>query len=375
MLRLDSQAIGKTLHTSLGDGEKVRVVGFSDERDEARCIAQTIQRELLSGAPASDIAVLYRNNRMAHSLDHTLASMGIPTLVIGGIGFYKRDEIRTALAVLALSEFGDTRQGDLYFSRVCNTPARGLGPAALSKLTAYAEKNQISLMRAAREAPLSGRAAKGLADFVSAMDSLLDATASGLSLPQRLRHGITAIGYQASLEDLIGEETGSFIDFGDKDVTSEDIDRAKGRLDNLEELYREAAECEDLTQLLERMALQSRTEDRDAVRLMTVHAAKGLEFDHVYLIGMDEGFFPSERSEPDEEARLAYVAMSRAKRYQTVSWAMNRQGRSSGPSGFLHALPRNAIETTGLSLSARRQWEPSVSPDRHLMSEVLKQFR
>lgn len=374
LLRQDSKSVPKELYTTAGDGQEVTVRGYENDRDEAQGVASEIYRLLGTGTPAREIAVLYRTNRQGHAVDRALSTLSVPTVVVGGVNFYSRFEIRVALSVLALASFGDTRQGDPYFERVCNVPSRGLGRVSVAKLKDFAHGKGLSLMAAARLKPLAGKAGTALNSFVEIIDQVA-AFQSG-TLSERLAYGVAVLGYEQALQEVANYDVTSSIQEGQKDITRDDVQEAASRLANLDELYDHARECDSLLELLDRVALQSRRVTEEAVRLMSVHSSKGLEFTHVYLVGFDQGVFPSPRSDNDEEARLAYVAFSRAKRHMTVSWTRVRYGRPTGPSEFLEALPANARHLEGISIEpegyspARMKTRYVDDPD--LMARLLR---
>jgi DNA helicase-2/ATP-dependent DNA helicase PcrA len=336
----------KNLWSELGEGELIHVVETEDEHAEARFVAAEIAALIGGGYSASEIAVVYRTNAQSRVLEDVLVRQGIDYQVIGGPRFYERAEIKDAIAYLQVL---DNPFDAVSLLRIANRPRRGIGDTSLARLVSYADGQGISLWDATAHAeeaglaPASTRAVKG---FRSAMESLL-ATASDSTV--------------ANLVEAVLERTG-YLDALEAERTIE----ARGRIENLEELvgvareYDSAAQEPSLSGFLQEISLYS---DQDALRgdddaaagqvtLLTLHNAKGLEFRAVFMLGLEEGVFPHVRSleenSLEEERRLCYVGMTRAKERLTLTHTMRRNlfGRSEAnlPSRFLDELPSLGVE-------------------------------
>lgn len=330
---------GKTLWTDSGDGDMLLVYTAADERSEARYIADTILDNIRAGGSLSDHAVLYRNNAQSAAIENAFARSGISYKVIGGHRFFERKEIRDVLAYLHVISNTDD---DLRLRRIINEPKRGIGDTTVNNAAKIAGELGISLFevfsRADEFASLS-RASGRLKEFCAAMQPIInDADEAEPSV--LLERVLEASGYRTA---LIAEGT----------------QEAADRLANVEELASTVKQYEldndepTLAAFLEEIALVSDTDALDSsddkVLLMTVHSAKGLEFNRVFLIGMEEGIFPSNQSiyggeaEVEEERRLAYVAITRARKNLVVTNATTRMlyGSTSRnlPSRFLREIP------------------------------------
>ncbi len=349
----------KTLWTEAGAGERVRVTGVWDGPEEARIVGERIEQLLASGASADRIAILVRAQFQTCEFEDRFLAIGLPYRVVGGVRFYERAEIRDAIAYLRVIAQPDDA---LAFERILNKPRRGLGEKAVAALTAHARATGQTLPGAAQSLvetdELAPQARRGLAGLLAALRRWRSA-APGLPLPALLELVLTESGYLAMLE---------------ADRSSD----AEGRLENLRELGRAIEPFADLSAFLEHVALvmdNDREGEAARVTLMTLHAAKGLEFDHVFLPGWEEGLFPSLRALEEggqkaleEERRLAYVGLTRARRSATILHAANRRvhGQWTSPvaSRFVAELPEAhvTVETTlsgGASL-----WRAAVfAPD------------
>jgi len=341
IIRHNSNRLGKNLWTDQGAGEPIRVFeGFSDG-DEARWIVEEIQSLVRDGALRSEVALLYRSNAQSRVLEHQLFSAGIPYRVYGGLRFFERQEIKHALAYLRLIANPDD---DTSFARVVNFPTRGIGARSLEVLTDAARVYSTSLY--ATVPHLTGKPGTSLAQFVRLIEDLRRDT-SGLPLPELVDHVLDLSGLRAHYKaDKEGRE----------------------RLENLDELINAAAnflaEAQSgssdalaqphalLADFLSHASLEAgdhqADQGADAVQLMTVHSAKGLEFNVVFLSGLEEGLFPHENSilETDgleEERRLMYVAVTRARERLYLSFAQSRmlhgQTRYNLRSRFLEEIP------------------------------------
>ncbi len=377
--------LGKTLWTDAGEGEKVRVIGVWDGPEEARRVGEEIEGMQARGKPLSEIAILVRAQFQTREFEERFIAIGLPYQIIGGFRFYERAEIRDALAYLRLIH---QPADDLAFERIVNQPKRGLGDKALATIHAAARAQQQPLLIAAAglldSDELQARARNSLARFIAdiarwrsmAAGTLLPASEAG-GEGDRSRedgNGGGAITH-ADLARIVLEESG-YTAMLQADRSAE----SAGRLENLAELARAMEEYDNLSGFLEHVSLvmdNDEDRDRDKVTIMTIHAAKGLEFDTVYLPGWEEGIFPSQRAldegglaSLEEERRLAYVAITRAKRRSTVIHAANRriygQWTSSLPSRFVAELPEPHIEQettmSGGESLWRAQWSERADP-------------
>ena len=357
--------LGKTLWTEAGAGEKVRVIGVWDGPEEARRIGDEIEGMQARGRPLSDIAILVRAQFQTREFEERFIAIGLSYQIIGGFRFYERAEIRDSLAYLRLIH---QPADDLAFERIVNTPKRGLGDKAVATIHAAARAQQQPLLIAAASMldsdELQPRARNSLARFIADV-ARWRKMAGEIPHAELARTVLEESGYTAMLQ-------------------AERTAEASGRLDNLAELARAMEEYENLSAFLEHVSLvMDNDEDRsrDKVTIMTIHAAKGLEFDTVYLPGWEEGIFPSQRSldegglaSLEEERRLAYVAITRARRRATVIHAANRriygQWTSSIPSRFVAELPKANIEEettmSGGESLWRAQWSERADPFAHV---------
>ncbi|MCB0881743.1 MAG: UvrD-helicase domain-containing protein [Thermoleophilia bacterium] len=336
----------KKLWTDLGDGEPLTVAGFRDEHDEARAVASEIDRAAAEGVRMDQIAVFYRTNAQSRAIEDQLVRRRIPYAVVGGPRFYERAEVRDALAYLrAVANPGDV----IAFTRAMGTPRRGIGPGAVQKLQAFADTHRMGIGEAPAQADmvdgLTAAQRRSLAAVATLFAELSQAARAGLPFDQLVRMAVDGSGLRAMLE---------------ADGTLE----AQGRLENLDELVSVAAEYQatadqpSLQGFLDEVALQSDgdlvDQDTGAVTLMTVHNAKGLEFDVVMMTGMEDGTFPHSRSDTpealEEERRLCYVGMTRARRRLGLTHAETRGFRGSReyrlPSRFLAEIPVTATRAT-----------------------------
>ncbi|MBA2635751.1 MAG: UvrD-helicase domain-containing protein [Sphingomonas sp.] len=374
--------LGKTLWTDLGEGDKVRVVGIWDGPEEARRIGEEMESAQGRGRPLSDMAILVRAQFQTRELEERFIAIGLPYQIIGGFRFYERAEIRDALAYLRLIH---QPADDLAFERIVNTPKRGLGDKAVAKIHAASRATQQPLLLAAASLldsdELTPQARRSLGRFVG--DIARWRTMAASSSPaiagevDHVKHGGGVP--HAELARIVLDESGYTAA-----LQAERSAEAAGRLENLAELARAMEEYDNLSGFLEHVSLvmdNDQDRGRDKVTIMTIHAAKGLEYDTVFLPGWEEGIFPSQRAldegglkSLEEERRLAYVAITRARRKCTVLHAANRriygQWNSSLPSRFVAELPQDHIdqETTmsgGESLW-RAQWSERGDPFAHL---------
>jgi DNA helicase-2/ATP-dependent DNA helicase PcrA len=326
--------LGKTLWTEAAEGERIRVRGHWDSEAEARIIAEDIEAYQREGARLSSMAILVRASYQMREFEDRFVTLGIPYRVIGGPRFYERAEIRDAMAYLRLVA---SPSNDLAFERIINRPKRGIGEATVQILHKAARASEIPLMEAARRLvetdELGARIRGALKNLLAGFDRWAHLSQS---LPQ------------TELAEIVLDESG-YTAMWQNDKSPD----APGRLDNLKELVRSMEPFENLSGFLEHVSLVMdavEAEGGDKVSLMTLHAAKGLEFDIVFLPGWEEGLFPSQRTMDEsglagleEERRLAYVGLTRAKKIAHISFVANRRIHGSWasaiPSRFIDEIP------------------------------------
>ena len=332
--------LGKTLFTDDALGEQVSVSGVWDDEEEARGIGDDIEALRKAGTRLDEMAILVRASFQMRAFEDRFVTLGLPYRVIGGPRFYERQEIKDAIAYLEVTL---NPANDLKFERIINVPKRGLGDTAVRRVTELARaRGGEPLYQAAREIveteELTGRARKSLADLIASFE--------------RWRGHIESMKH-TELAELILDESG-YTQMWQQDKSPQ----AHSRLENLKELIRFMHEFETLQGFLEHVSLVMDVDTADSeerVSLMTLHAAKGLEFDVVFLPGWEEGLFPHQRSLDEsgvagleEERRLAYVGLTRAKRTAKVSFAQNRRNRglwqAAAPSRFIDELPEAHVE-------------------------------
>ena len=346
--------LGKNLWTEAGAGEAIRVFEASSDIDEARLIVDEVRELARDGFARTQIALLYRSNAQSRVLEHQLFSANVPYRVYGGLRFFDRQEVKHALAYLRLIGNSDD---DTAFSRVVNFPTRGIGNRSLEALQEAAHRANSSLYNAA--ASLGGKAGSSVGCFIRLIETLRSETA-GLPLPEVIDHLIEKSGLRAH---YLNEKEG------------------RERLENLDELInaatnflQEESDTADeasspLASFLAHASLEAGEhqagEGQEAVQLMTVHAAKGLEFDAVFISGLEQGLFPhenaaQERDGLEEERRLMYVAVTRARKRLYLSHAQTRmlhgQTRYCLPSLFLEELPEELL----LKVNRAPAYVPSV---------------
>ena len=333
--------LGKTLRTEDVPGEKVTVTGAWDSEEEARAIGEEIEQLQRRGHVLNEIAILVRASFQMREFEDRFVTLGLPYRVIGGPRFYERAEIRDALAYLRLVH---SPTDDLAFERIINVPKRGLGDATVKLLHDHARALAIPLYTAATAVSatdeLKPKPRGALRDLVAAFERWRTQSAS---LPH------------TEFAEIILDESG-YTEMWQKDRSAD----AAGRLENLKELVRSMEEFENLAGFLEHISLVMDTDrgaDADAVSVMTLHSAKGLEFETVFLPGWEEGLFPHQRALDDqgragleEERRLAHVGITRARRRAKICFATNRRmhglWQTNVPSRFLDELPEAHVEVT-----------------------------
>jgi DNA helicase-2/ATP-dependent DNA helicase PcrA len=334
--------LGKTLFTDREEADpdegKVQVASAWDSEEEARAIGEEIERFQRRGVSLDEIAILVRASFQMREFEDRFVTLGLPYRVIGGPRFYERMEIRDALAYLRLvAQPAD----DLAFERIVNTPRRGIGETSVRVLHDYARRNAVPLLQASRDLvateEFAAKTRLSLRGFVEQVD--------------RWRDQLDALKH-TELAELILDESG-YTQMWQNDRSAE----APGRLENLKELVRSMDDFDSMAGFLEHISLvmdRDAGEAQEAVSIMTLHSAKGLEFDTVFLPGWEEGLFPHQRaldeggrSGLEEERRLAYVGITRAKRNCLIWFAANRRihgsWQSSIPSRFLDELPERHV--------------------------------
>ena len=344
--------LGKTLHSGRDDatGEKVEVVALWDSEEEARMVGGRVETYRRSGDSLAEMAILVRAGFQTRAFEERMITLGIPYRIIGGLRFYERAEIRDAIAYLrVLAQPSD----DLAFERIVNTPKRGVGDSALRQMHEKAREAQVSLYVAA-ELLLAGGFKGKLRETIRGF----------LQNFQHWRTMLETEGHVVTLETMLDES--GYTDMWKADKSPD----APGRLENLKELVRAIADFETLQGFLDHVSLVMENEENsdDAkLSMMTLHGAKGLEFDTVFLPGWEEGVFPNQRAldeggnkSLEEERRLAYVGITRARKRAIISHAANRRiyanWQSSIPSRFIEELPEAFLTHTGsasVSQSAR----------------------
>ncbi|MEM6616391.1 MAG: UvrD-helicase domain-containing protein [Pseudomonadota bacterium] len=337
--------LGKTLFTDAAeDGERVRVQSVWDSHEEARTVGDDIEAFQQKGSSLEDVAILVRTSAQMREFEDRFVTLGLNYRVIGGPRFYERAEIRDAMAYLrVVAQPAD----DLAFERIVNTPKRGLGPATIQQLSRHARAQRIPLIDAAASLcqtdELKPKVRATLRDVVAGFDrwrTLLDTTA------------------HTEVAEIILDESG-YTEMWQNDKSPD----APGRLENLKELIRSMEDFENLQGFLEHVSLVMDAESGETdekVSIMTLHSAKGLEFDIVFLPGWEEGLFPNQRALDEsgragleEERRLAYVGITRARKFAKVFFTGNRRihglWQSTIPSRFVDELPEDHVEIVDAS--------------------------
>ncbi|CAM3362938.1 DNA helicase II [Pseudomonas floridensis] len=353
----NSGRLGKELWTDVGDGELISLYAAFNEHDEARYVVETIESVLKTGISRNDIAILYRSNAQSRVLEEALLRERIPYRIYGGQRFFERAEIKNAMAYLRLLE---GRGNDAALERVINVPARGIGEKTVEAIREHARHADVSMWEAMRllvvNKGLTGRAATALGGFIELIENL---SAKVMDMPLHLM--TQTVIEQSGLITYHEQEKG---------------EKGQARVENLEELVSAARAFEntegeeDLTPLaaflghasLEAGDTQAQ-EHEESIQLMTLHSAKGLEFPHVFLVGMEEGLFPHKMSleEPgrlEEERRLAYVGITRAMQHLVMTYAETRRLYGSETynkvSRFVREIPPALIQEVRLSNSVSR---------------------
>ncbi|WP_165816424.1 DNA helicase II [Avibacterium paragallinarum] len=358
----NSNRLGKELWTEGEQGDPVGIYAAFNEIDEAQFVANQINIWLDEGGKLNDCAILYRSNSQSRVIEEALIRAQIPYRIYGGLRFFERQEIKDALAYLRLIA---NRFDDAAFERVINTPARGIGDRTLDVLRQLTRERQITLWQAIQvaiqENRLAGRSATALLRFTELINSLQQDTAEMPLFAQTdfvIKH--------SGLYQMYKQEKG---------------EKGEVRIENLEELVsatrefikpEDAEEMTDLMAFLTHASLESGEEQASphqaSVQMMTLHSAKGLEFERVFIVGVEEGIFPSARSfeegRMEEERRLAYVGITRAKQKLTISYAESRRlyGKEERhlPSRFIEELPKECIQEVRLRGTVTRAYNRAV---------------
>jgi DNA helicase-2/ATP-dependent DNA helicase PcrA len=342
--------LGKTLRPGRQDaaGERVTVASLWDSDEEARMVGDRIETLRRAGEALAEMAILVRAGFQTRAFEERLITLGVPYRVVGGLRFYERQEIRDAIAYMRITV---QPADDLAFERIVNVPRRGVGEVALRTMHETARADGVPLSEAVARLVAGG----GLKGRVKEqVDKLLRGFVRWRAMLGKDGHVVTVA--------TILDESG-YTDMWQQDKSPE----APGRLENLKELVRALADFETLSGFLDHVSLvmeNDETAEGDRVNLMTLHGAKGLEFDTVFLPGWEEGVFPNQRAldeggvkSLEEERRLAYVGLTRARRRAIVSHAANRRiyanWQSSIPSRFIEELPDADVERTGSAALAR----------------------
>ncbi len=366
--------LGKTLRSGRNDagGEPVSVVSLWDSDEEARMVGDQTEQLRRDGHRLAEIAILVRTSAQTRAFEERMITLGLPYRVVGGLRFYERAEIRDAIAYLrVLHQPAD----DLAFERIVNLPRRGVGEVALRSMHTAARDQGVPLAEAAgrltAQGALKGKMRQALAEFFQ-----------GLA---RWRTQLAAEGHVVTAAAMLDES--GYMEMWRQDKSPD----APGRIENLKELVRALADFETLAGFLDHVSLVMENEqnaDDDKLSMMTLHGAKGLEFDTVFLPGWEEGLFPSQRTLDEggqkgleEERRLAYVGLTRARKRAIVSYAANRRlyanWQSSIPSRFIEELPEAHIERSGsaaMQREARLISAPSVFTGGPLMARRTQEL-
>ena len=352
----NSDRLGKDLWTDGEQGEAISLYTAFNELDEARFIVGRIREWKREGGKLIEAAVLYRNNAQSRVLEEALIQDGINYRIYGGLRFYERQEIKDSLAYLRLI---NNRQDDAALERIINTPVRGIGDTTMDKVRENARSLQITLWQSLQQMlankQLTGRAANAISTFVQMIDQM-EADSKDLSLDEQADHVIQISGLMAMYKAEKGE-------------------KAQTRVENLNELvnacanatYVNTEEMTPLSAFLSQAALEAgeyqAEEHSDAVQLMTLHSAKGLEFPLVFIVGLEEGMFPSQQSGDDserleEERRLCYVGMTRAMQKLYLTHAESRrlygQEQYNRPSRFIREIPADCLEEIRLTTNVSK---------------------
>ena len=354
----------------MAGGEPVQLAEVGDEHEEARWVAGEIQRlGEEEGVRREDVAVFYRTNAMSRVLEDTLVRFELPYQVIGGTKFYERAEIKDAVAYLSLLV---NPSDQVSFGRVVNSPRRGIGNTSQGRIAAHANTTGLPIWEVVGQVEdvpgLGAAAVKAISRFHEMIEHLAERARGGAPVAEVLQSTLSESGYLEALE-------------------AERTVEAEGRIENLEELIGVAAEFDanhelegelagstPLEEFLQQISLYTEQDglrpDESLITLMTLHNAKGLEYDTVFIVGCEEGSFPHARAleeggEEEEERRLCYVGITRARRRLYMTWARERRlfGRAERnlPSRFVDELPEDLTERHGAAAGAATRWDATVA--------------
>ena len=332
----------KTLYTNKTSGNKIKIISNWDENHESQNILREIETLKIRGSNLTETAILVRAFYQTRNIEETLINEAVPYKIVGGLRFYDRKEIKDIIAYLRIVN-SDT--DSLAFERVVNVPKRSIGPASFAKLNEYAKQNNLSIFQALEKMLVtdlfSGRSKNGFQEFYNVILAARERLQT-TNLKDIAKLIIEKIEYEKMLDQV-------------KDVNTE------AKKENLREFCSALSEYEDLSNFLEHVSLVSEIQENnieDSLNIMTLHSAKGLEFENVFLAGWEEGVFPHQKSIEEsgdkgleEERRLAYVGITRAKSQLFITYANNRRmynkWQTSLPSRFLKELPKEALIETG----------------------------
>jgi DNA helicase-2/ATP-dependent DNA helicase PcrA len=360
----------KELWTANDEGAPIRVVAARDERDEAAFVVDAVQRARAEGTDLREMAVFYRVHAQSRVLEEAMRAANVPYQIVGGQKFYERAEIKDALSYLRVLV---NPASDVDLDRIVNVPARGIGQTTVDRLTAWATMNDRSLFDALAAAESIGDLGSAAKKKLVAFRQLLEA------LRARAPHDAPSELLVAVLETTGYLEALKKEDTAEADARVENLQELVGSMQDYEAEAHAAGETASLAGFLERVTLVSDVDamqDGGRVTLMTVHGAKGLEFDRVLLTGMEEEMFPykgvdpGEHDELEEERRLAYVAITRARRELVMTHTQMRQifgtTRWNRPSRFLGELPRGVAEQAATrAMAGEARFQRYVDRDRH----------
>ena len=366
LVKNNKARLGKKLWTKEGQGERIKVINISNSEEEAIVVSDLIENLFSKGQKLSSIAILVRATYQTRFFEDRFIKIGLPYKIIGGTKFYERLEIRDAMAYLRLVS---SDLDDLAFERIVNVPKRGLGTKSLLDIETFSRKENVSLLESCRKLLQNDH-------FNTKTSSNLKVFLMSLKSWKEKKEALSA----AELAELILEESG-YTEMWQNDKSIE----AEGRLENLKELVSAISDFENLNSFLEHIQLvmdNSINNKKDTVNLLTLHAAKGLEFDNVFLPGWEEEIFPNKKSIDEslnegleEERRLAYVGITRAKKEVWILHANTRfihgNWLFSSPSRFIKELPKKNILTSNLFFDNNNKKEVHDQSDNLLSYENL----
>lgn len=365
----------KTLWTDNGEGEKIHLRQFDTGYDEAEFVAEDIRKQVREGGAYNEHAVLYRTNAQSRLFEEKFVAYNIPYKIVGGVNFYARREIKDLLAYLKTIDNG---QDDLAVRRIINVPKRGIGLTTINRVQESAAARDIGFYEALQGLDLIpgiGRGAAKLDSFVALIE-YFKMQSEKTSLSDLMKEIIDKTGYIENLEAENNEEAQARI---------ENIDELRSKIAAYEESCQDGDTVPTLSGFLEEVALvadiDSLDEEQDYVVLMTLHSAKGLEFPHVYLAGLEDGLFPSymtigsdNADDLEEERRLCYVGITRAEKELTMSCARRRMVRGeiqfNKMSRFLKEVPMDLLEQGGLHFDDKQEM-----PKEHTFAQAKQVFR